>query len=57
MYLGRLEGMQDRLIRNGERVRVYIPFGPAWFERLVGGLAEQRSSIGGAERSLLPGAS
>ena len=57
MYLGRLEGMQDRLIRNGERVRVYIPFGPAWFERLVGGLAEQRSSIGGAVRSLLPGAS
>lgn len=57
MYLGRLEGMQDRLIRNGERVRVYVPFGPAWFERLVGGLAEQRSSIGGAVRSLLPGAS
>jgi proline dehydrogenase len=57
MYLGRLEGMQDRLLRNGERVRIYLPFGPAWFERLVGGLAEQQSSIGGAMRSLLPGAS
>jgi proline dehydrogenase len=57
MYLGRLESMQDRLIRNGERVRVYVPFGPAWFERLVGGLGEQRSSIRGAVRSLLPGAS
>jgi proline dehydrogenase len=57
MYLGRLEGTQDRLLRDGERVRIYVPFGPAWFERLVGGLAEQRSSIGGAMRSLLPGAS
>lgn len=57
MYLGRLEGMQDRLLRAGERVRIYVPFGPAWFERLVGGLAEQRSSIGAAVRSLLPGAS
>lgn len=54
-YLGRMEGLQDRLLRSGERVRLYVPFGPAWFERLVGGLAEQRSSIGSAVRSLLPG--
>lgn len=56
-YLGRMAGLQERLVAGGERVRLYVPFGPAWFERLVGGLAEQRSSLGSAVRSLLPGAS
>jgi len=55
-YLGRLDGAQDRLAAAGERVRVYVPYGPDWFERLVGGLAEQPTSIAGAVRSLLPGA-
>lgn len=56
-YLGRLEGAQHRLAAAGDRVRVYVPYGPDWFERLVGGLAEQPSSIAGAVRSLLPGSS
>ena len=55
-YLGRLDGAQERLAAAGERVRVYVPYGPDWFERLVGGLAEQPTSIAGAVRSLLPGA-
>ncbi|MEI6361604.1 MAG: proline dehydrogenase family protein [Actinomycetes bacterium] len=54
-YLGRQEAAQDRLGAAGERVRVYVPYGPDWFERLVGGLAEQPSSITAAVRSLLPG--
>ena len=30
---------------DGERVRVYVPYGPDWFERLVGGLAEQPGTV------------
>ena len=54
-YMGRLEGTQERLLAQGERVRVYVPYGPDWFERLVGGLAEQPSTVAAALRSLLPG--
>lgn len=54
-YLGRQTGQQERLLAAGQRVRIYVPFGPRWFERLVGGLAEQPGGIGGALRSLLPG--
>jgi proline dehydrogenase len=54
-YLGRQEGEQERLAAAGDRVRVYVPYGPDWFGRLVGGLAEQPTSIAGAVRSLLPG--
>ena len=55
-FLGRQQVVQDRLLAEGERVRVYTPYGPQWFERLVGGLAEQSSSLASAVRSLLPGA-
>ncbi len=54
-YLGRQTGQQERLLAAGQRVRVYVPFGARWFERLVGGLAEQPGGISGALRSLLPG--
>ena len=53
--MGRLEGAQERLAASGHRVRVYVPYGPDWFARLVGGLAEQPSTIAAAVRSLLPG--
>lgn len=56
-FLGRQEGLQERLMAAGERVRIYVPYGPEWFERLVGGLAEQSSSVSSALRSLLPGSS
>jgi proline dehydrogenase len=54
-YLGRQEAVQEHLGAAGERVRVYVPYGPEWFERLVGGLAEQPTSLTAAVRSLLPG--
>ena len=57
LYMGRLEGVQERLAAGGDRVRVYVPYGPDWFERLVGGLAEQPATIISAVRSLLPGSS
>jgi len=56
-FMGRQEGAQERLLAAGERVRVYVPYGPDWFERLVGGLAEQPGTVTAALRSLLPGAS
>jgi len=54
-YLGRQVGEQERLLREGERVRIYVPYGHRWLERLVGGLAEQPGGVAGALRSLLPG--
>jgi proline dehydrogenase len=54
-YLGRQVGEQERLLREGERVRIYVPYGHRWLERLVGGLAEQPGGVVGALRSLLPG--
>lgn len=54
-YMGRLQAEQNRLCDDGHRVRVYVPYGPDWFGRLVGGLAEQPASIASAVRSLLPG--
>lgn len=56
-YMGRSESTQARLADGGYRVRVYVPYGPDWFERLVGGLAEQPTSVAAALRSLLPGGS
>ena len=55
LFMGRLEGAQERLLAEGERVRVYVPYGPEWFERLVAGLAEQPSTVAAALRSMLPG--
>lgn len=56
LFLGRQERLAQRLLRDGHRVRLYIPFGSGWYERLLTGLAEQSSSVGAALRSLLPGA-
>ena len=56
LYLGRSGGMQQRLVDSGEQVRIYVPFGPQWFGRLVGGLDDRPAGLGAAVRSLLPGA-
>ena len=55
MYLGRATGLQRELRDAGQAVRICIPFGPDWFARLVGGLAERPSGLVPALRSLLPG--
>lgn len=54
-FMGRQEGLQRSLAAEGEQVRVYVPYGTGWFERLVAGLAEQPNSLASAVRSLLPG--
>ena len=48
--------VEQRLVDAGEQVRVYVPFGPQWFGRLVGGLDDRPAGLGAAVRSLLPGA-
>ncbi len=53
-FMGRQEGLARRLVESGHRVRVYAPYGPHWFERLVAGLAEQPSGLAAAVRSLFP---
>lgn len=55
MYLGRGQTMQQRLVEQGEAVRVYVPFGREWLGRLMAGLVERPSGIGSVIRSLLPG--
>lgn len=55
MYLGRAASVQERLVAAGEDVRVYVPFGPDWLGRLVGGLAERPRGLGAGLRSLIPG--
>ena len=47
--MGQPHGQQGRGGVAGVRL------GPDWFERLVGGLAEQPNAITGAVRSMLPG--
>lgn len=54
-FLGRLEVERDRLAAAGDRVRVHVPYGPHRLERLMGGFAEQPTTISAAVRSLLPG--
>lgn len=56
MHPGRAERLQQRLVESGEHVRVFVPFGPERFGRLVGGLAKRPSGLASAVRSLLPGA-
>ena len=35
-----MEGRLENLIRNGYRVRIYVPFGPDWFDYSVRRLKE-----------------
>lgn len=55
MYMGRASGLARDLRDSGQAVRICMPFGPEWFARLVGGLAERPSGLAPALRSLLPG--
>jgi proline dehydrogenase len=54
-YLGRHTGMSEQLLRQGWPVRVYIPFGPEWFTRLVDAFAERPATLASALRSVVTG--
>jgi proline dehydrogenase len=45
MLFGVRRDLQQRLRRNGHRVRVYIPFGTQWYPYLMRRLAERPANI------------
>jgi proline dehydrogenase len=45
MLYGVRRDLQDRLMRDGWRVRVYVPFGTQWYPYLMRRLAERPSNI------------
>lgn len=57
MLYGIRTDLQQRLIREGYRLRVYIPFGTDWFPYFMRRLAERPANIAFFARSLVPRAS
>jgi proline dehydrogenase len=59
MLLGVTADLRRRLIRDGHRVRVYVPYGRAWYAYSVRRLKENPSIAGyvarDVARSLVPG--
>jgi proline dehydrogenase len=52
-YLARNGTEQRRMQEAGHPVRIYIPYGPQWFERLVDGFAEQPGGLVSALQSII----
>lgn len=59
MLLGVREGLGDRLVREGHRLRIYVPFGRRWYEYSLRRLQENPSMAGAIARDtvgrLVPG--
>jgi proline dehydrogenase len=53
MLFGVRRDLQLRLVRQGYRVRVYIPYGEQWYPYLVRRLAERPANLGFFVRTLL----
>jgi proline dehydrogenase len=53
MLFGVRRDLQLRLVQQGYRVRVYVPYGEQWYPYLVRRLAERPANIGFFVRSLL----
>jgi proline dehydrogenase len=45
MLYGIRRDLQDRLLRDGYRVRIYVPFGEAWYPYLTRRLAERPANL------------
>ncbi len=54
MLYGIRTDLQQRLVREGYRLRVYIPFGTDWFPYFMRRLAERPANLLFFARSLLP---
>ncbi|MDQ3877487.1 MAG: proline dehydrogenase family protein [Actinomycetota bacterium] len=52
MLYGIRRDLQDELARSGRRVRVYVPFGSAWYPYLMRRLAERPANVGFFLRSV-----
>ena len=59
MLYGVRRDLQERLVREGQRMRVYVPFGTQWYPYLMRRLAERPANIafmaGNLVREVLPG--
>jgi proline dehydrogenase len=55
LLLGVKEGLRDALIAAGHRVRIYVPFGEAWYGYSVRRLKENPSIAGYVARDVLRG--
>jgi proline dehydrogenase len=53
LLLGVKEHLRDRLIGSGERVRIYVPFGEAWYGYSVRRLKENPSIAGYVAKDVL----
>jgi proline dehydrogenase len=53
MLFGVRRDLQLRLVHDGYRVRVYLPYGEQWYPYLVRRLAERPANIGFFVRSLI----
>jgi proline dehydrogenase len=55
MLYGIRRDLQEKIVREGWRMRVYIPFGPAWYPYLMRRIAERPANLMFVLRNLLRG--
>ncbi|MGE0406429.1 MAG: proline dehydrogenase family protein [Candidatus Korobacteraceae bacterium] len=55
MLYGIRRDLQEKILREGWRMRVYIPFGPAWYPYLMRRIAERPANLAFVLRNLLRG--
>ena len=53
MLYGVRRDLQDRLVRRGYRVRVYVPYGAEWYPYFMRRLAERPANVAFILRSLV----
>ena len=53
MLLGVRNWMRDELIEAGEKVRIYVPYGPAWYGYSVRRLRENPTIAGHVFKAML----
>lgn len=55
MMYGIRRDLQERLLRSGHRVRIYVPFGTHWYPYLMRRMAERPANLAFVLRNLLRG--
>ncbi len=55
MLLGVREGMRDKIVKDGHRMRIYIPFGTHWYKYSIRRFKENPKMAGYVVKSILTG--
>jgi len=55
MLLGVREGMRDKIVKDGHRMRIYIPFGTHWYQYSIRRFKENPQMAGYVIKSILNG--